>query len=125
MSKERTAKIQIIPNRIDINSDHVFEAMFPVSKKNEEKNHGSKAKQIVIMASQRGEEGLHSRDWETLHKELGLTLSEYYHILKRLRNLGVLKKSGARYYVSKEFSNHLSRLAASMHGFLLEQGVKV
>ena len=120
---ENELKLRIFPNRKDLSSDYVLDCLFNLTKKEKEVNLGHKAKLIIKKAAQRGEQGLFSHQWEEQAQELGLTQSQYFYIVRILKNAGIIYKSKGRYYISRSFAEHLAGMATAFNAFMMDLGV--
>ena len=118
-----TAKMQIAFTETEITSDYVLEALFQISEKSKNLNHATIAKEIIKMASKRGQEGLHSSDWKKQAEELGIKSHVYFAIIKKLKDAGILRKTNGRYYVIHKFQDHLSRMASAMNDLYIKLGI--
>jgi len=119
---ESVAKLRIYPNRKDLNFDYVLDCLLNLTKREKKINLGWKARLILDKVALHGDDGLFSKDWDTQRKALGLTEAQYFYVIKVLKNAGLIYKSKGRYYLSKTFAEHMTRIASSANAFMMEKG---
>ena len=120
--KERTAKLCIKVGRNDFDSSYIFSSLFPNRRKSKDIDYGGIARDLFIQAAR--EKGLNSAYWKATCAKYNLTQSEYYGILTKMRDGGLLRKSGSIYYVSKERAVHLRKMASNLYDLFIEQGIE-
>jgi hypothetical protein len=54
--------------------------------------------------------GFSSRDWKRWVGERGITVGQYYNIMRGLRGAGMIEKRGGRYHVSPRFLAELEQM---------------
>ena len=118
-----TIKMKIDLNIQEVKSDDVLASIFKISDKSKNSDHARIAKDILILAAKRGEQGLWATDWKNYIKNNNIKEHTYFQIIKRLKNAGLLRKSRKKYYVIRHFNNHLMKMATAMNLFYMDIGV--
>jgi len=119
---QTVSRLRIYPNLEDFNSDYVLRCLLDLSKKEEKADLVPAAKELMRMAAARGDKGLFASDWKKVKEELEITESQYFYILKILKNAGILYKSKGRFYLSKVFGTHLSKMASAWNARMIDLG---
>ena len=129
MGIKHTGKVNQVTVRLEpkmeVTSDEIFRYIFyrfRKSKGSDEKRHPEAAKKIVQMAATKPDH-LPDSQYEAVSEKLGVTVSEYQHIIKKLRMLGIIKKSSGKYYACRDFARFLRRMAMSMQNFCDDLGI--
>lgn len=117
MTEEKTEKLEFKADIENIDIDYIFKLLFkgtefPVI-----------AKKMVVLAAKKDKEGLFEKDYQYLMNEHNLTKYQYFSILRTLKQLGLLKKKGDRYYPDRDFANCLSRMSSRTNEFFDKLGV--
>ena len=122
-----TIKMQLVITNQEVTSDYVFETLFKISSKSKNLKHAEIAKQIIIMAARRGESGLFDKDWKSVISELqekyDIKAHVYFSIIKKLRDSGMLRKSVGKFYVTKDFAEHMTKMVSAINAFYMDLGV--
>lgn len=118
--KEITIKMRVKPHTQYVDSDYLLEALLNLSAKENKTDLVPAAKEIIILTAKRGDEGLFSQDWEVMAKKLNITQSQYFYILKTLKNAGIITKSKGRFYMSKVFVEHLRNMTKTWDAWLTD-----
>ena len=118
--------IQLEP-KMEVTSSDIFRYIFYRNRKSvtgsaNEKNHGLVALEIFKMAASKPEH-LPDNQYESVAAELNVTVSEYQHIVKKMRMLGMIKKSHGKYYAIRDFAKYLRRMGMAMQNFCDDQGI--
>ena len=77
-------KLKLDITQKEITSDYIFETLFKISRKSEtfDFSNDKTAKELVILALKRGEEGFYAQDWADIIKEKGISQNQYFTILR-------------------------------------------
>lgn len=120
--KERKAKLCVKVGRNDFDSSYIFETIFSNKRKGKEIDYGGIARELFIQAAR--DKGLNSAYWKETCNKYNLTQSEYYGILTKMREAGLLRRSGSIYYVSKELALHLRKMTSNLYDLFMELGIE-
>ena len=117
-------KMRLVVTTQEVTSDYVFDCLFKISKKSlqDANRYAEIAKQIMVMASKRGQEGLYANDWQAHIDKLNIKSHIYFSILKRLKAAGLLRKTGGKYYIIRDFPEHLAKMVGAMNSFYMDLG---
>lgn len=118
--KETIIKMRLKPNTQYVDAEYILKSLLNLSAKEKKADLVPAAKEIITLAATRGDEGLYSEDWEKTTKELNITQSQYFYILKILKNAGIIYKSKGRFYISKTFVEHLRNMTKTMDAWLTD-----
>lgn len=124
MSEETKVKIVIKPNQQGIEGMDVLESLFKISKHSENKTFADKAYLLLEKAAAKGDEGLFSSDWKKMAEELELKQFQYFHVLKTLKDAGLLVKTHGKLYLTRKFANHMDEYASAANRMMNKFGVK-
>lgn len=115
-------KIQLHVSKQEITSDYIFETIFKISEKSKNLNHAEIAKELVMLAAKKGEEGLYDQDWRIVTEKYKIPQHVYFYIIKRLKDAGILRKSKGKYYLIYDFIDHLGDMSTIMNNFYRDIG---
>jgi len=119
-----TIKMKMDLNVKEVTSDYVLGCIFQISVKSNNLEHAKIAKSIIVLASERGEKGLWSKDWQDYIKANNIKEHTYFQVIKRLKDAGILRKSLGKYYVIKNFNRHLEKMTIAMNRFFMDLGIE-
>ena len=122
--EENKVSILLRPNQQQVDTNYIFESLFWKEHSNNQINYAEKAQQIFNRAAKRGDNRLGIDNYEKVIEELGLTKHQYYLILRRLREAGLIYKSQGKFYISTIYKTHIQRMAATINNMLLDKGVE-
>jgi hypothetical protein len=124
MTSECQTKLRIYPTKEYVDINYLIDTIFKTTEKNKDNNISSTAAiKIIDKAAKRGDDGLWCCDWKDQVKELNVTPSQYFHIIKTLKNARILTKSKGKLYLINGFGNHLSTMASAFNRYMLDKGI--
>jgi hypothetical protein len=125
MGNANEIKLNLIPSE-EITVDYVFSALFKISQKSKNStcDFPALAREIVEKAANKGSKGLLVQDAIEWYESKQMTKDQYFFILRRLKQAGVMRKSKGKFYLIREFNEHLGDMAGAMNRFYMRLGVK-
>jgi hypothetical protein len=135
MKERKAIKLRIKTTEKHFEVDYVFRSIFSISEKSKIGRTDSKgqplpdlaeiAKEFVIKAARRGDEGLLVSDAQDMIETYKISRHQYFLIIRRLKQAGILRKSKGKFYVISDFSKHLGEMSAIMNRFYMSLGVNI
>ena len=112
---------------MEVTSASIFDFIFYRFRKSKGysshgKRHPEAAKAIFEMAASKPDH-LPDNQYEAMSEDLGITIPEYQHIVRKMRMLGMIKKSKGRYYASRDFAKFLRRMSMAMQNYCDDCGI--
>lgn len=100
--KETKARILIKPNMTEVTSDDVYYSLF--------KEDEDTAKALRKIAAKKPDH-LHDSRYEELSKKFNINVNRYQYILRKMKDVGMIKKHGHVYYADRRFARFMRRFA--------------
>ena len=54
-----------------------------------------------------------------------ITQARYFYIIRTLKKAGIITKSKGKYYISKVFASHLTKMASGFNALLIDLGADI
>lgn len=124
MGKDTKIKLRITPRQQTVDPEYILSTLFNLTDRKEKKDLVPAAKEILEMVSTRGQDGLYSEDWEQTARKLKISQSQYFTIIRTLKNAGLIYKSKGRFYLSKRFIEHMKKMYTGMRDYWLDLGAE-
>ena len=124
MPSESVSKLRIYPRKKYLEMIDIMDSLFKTTEKTKDDDTLSTAAlKLIEKAAKRGDEGLWCSDWKEHIKELDISHSQYFHILRVLKNSQIITRSKGKFYLITGFGQHLSLMAATFNMYMNNKGV--
>lgn len=125
---ETKVTIKLRPGKNQVDSDYFFEILFArkgqVDGRLEEKYLlAQKAKSIFHRCCQPG--GLNNSSMTKIIGEEEITQGEWNTIIRKMRDIGLIRRDGNILRPSKQLLEHLQDMSTALYKYYLDQGVNV